>query len=352
MITARRPKKPAAIWAGDWGRGGDLLYRWGNPRDYRNGTRLDQRLFFQHNIQWIPKGLRGEGHLLVFNNGSGRQPEEFSSVDEFEPPTDKAGSYVRREHAPFGPDAPLWSYSATNRQEFFSGYISGAQRLPNGNTLINAGAQGIVFEVNPEKEMVWKCVNPFKNPPPPGSSATEPVRGAAERRSRLSWDERRATQETRRDRQRFERCASTRFSAREQKKVLNNPGDIDLSKVPPGDYLVILKQDKLKLTEAQAKALQSIQTEFNPRITAVFTDDQKRLVDDHKKSLAADRTGTPRKGGNSLFRATRYALDYPAFQGRALRPGKTLVEIQEERDRAQGDQDATLAKAKTGTATN
>ena len=80
---------------GRWGKGGDLLYRWGNPRAYRNGTRLDQRLFFQHNIQWIPKGLSGEGHLLVFNNGSGRQPDEYSSVDELVPPTDKDGNYIR-----------------------------------------------------------------------------------------------------------------------------------------------------------------------------------------------------------------------------------------------------------------
>ena len=43
---------------GRWGKGGDILYRWGNPRAYRNGTKLDQRLFYQHNIQWIPKGLQ------------------------------------------------------------------------------------------------------------------------------------------------------------------------------------------------------------------------------------------------------------------------------------------------------
>jgi hypothetical protein len=148
---------------GRWSKGGDLLYRWGNPRTYRQGTPLDQRLFFQHNIQWIPKGLCGEGHLLVFNNGSGRQPDEYSSVEELEPPTDKAGGYVRREHAPFGPDAALWSYTATNKSEFFSWFISGAQRLPSGNTLINSGAQGVVFEVTPDKEIVWKFVNPIKN---------------------------------------------------------------------------------------------------------------------------------------------------------------------------------------------
>ena len=43
------------------GRGGDLLYRWGNPRAYRAGTKADRKLFAQHNAHWIPKGLPGAG---------------------------------------------------------------------------------------------------------------------------------------------------------------------------------------------------------------------------------------------------------------------------------------------------
>ena len=46
-------------------------------------------------LEWIPKGMSGEGHLLVFNNGGGRKPVEYSSVDEFVPPTDKDGHYIR-----------------------------------------------------------------------------------------------------------------------------------------------------------------------------------------------------------------------------------------------------------------
>ena len=51
-----------------------------------------------------------------------------------------------------------------------------------------------------------------------------------------------------------------------------------------------------------------------------------------------------------MFRATRYALNYPAFEGKTLKPGKTLVEIQEDRDRAQQKQDGTLANVKTADA--
>ena len=169
---------------GRWGKGGDILYRWGNPRAYRNGTSLDQRLFGQHNIQWIAKGLSGEGHLLVFNNGGGRKPVEYSSVDEFVPPTDKDGNYIRPKRGPFGPAKPLWSYTAPNKKDFYSWFISGAQRLPNGNTLINSGAVGIVFEVTPEKETVWKFVQPFQARYVPGPPAGECDRAKALRGDR------------------------------------------------------------------------------------------------------------------------------------------------------------------------
>ena len=53
---------------GRWGHGGDLLYRWGNPVNYGRGSKADRKLFFEHDIKWIPKGYPGEGHLMVFNN--------------------------------------------------------------------------------------------------------------------------------------------------------------------------------------------------------------------------------------------------------------------------------------------
>ena len=59
------------------GKGGDLLYRWGNPRAYRAGTKADRKLFRQHNAHWIPQGLPGAGHLLLFNNGGERPDGEL-----------------------------------------------------------------------------------------------------------------------------------------------------------------------------------------------------------------------------------------------------------------------------------
>ena len=57
---------------------------------------------------------------------------------------------------------------------FFSAFISGAQRLPNGNTLITEGGTGRIFEVTPEKEVVWEFINPWRGPvsgPPTGVAA-------------------------------------------------------------------------------------------------------------------------------------------------------------------------------------
>ena len=104
------------------GKGGDILYRWGNPRAYKNGTSNDRRLFFQHNIQWIAKGLPVRGHMLVFNNGGGRKPEEYSSVDEFVPPTNNDGHYTTQKPSS-APPSPLWSYTAP-KKNFFSWFIS------------------------------------------------------------------------------------------------------------------------------------------------------------------------------------------------------------------------------------
>src|SRR5262249_39992361 len=116
---------------GKRGKGGDLLYRWGNPKAYRAGTNADQRLFSQHNAHWISAGLPGAGNMLVFNNGGGRPGGAYSSIDEIVLPVDDAGNYTRKKGLPFGPDKPSWSYTAEKKTDFFAMLMSGAQRLSN-----------------------------------------------------------------------------------------------------------------------------------------------------------------------------------------------------------------------------
>ncbi len=142
------------------GKGGDLLYRWGNPVTYDAGTAADQTLFDQHDAQWIAPGHPGAGHLLVFNNGLGRN---YSSVDEFAPPLDAAGDYLFTPGQAYGPDGLAWTYTAPNPYDLYSEAISGAQRQANGNTLICDGVHGVLLEVTSGGETVWKYVNPEIN---------------------------------------------------------------------------------------------------------------------------------------------------------------------------------------------
>ena len=147
---------------GKGGKGGDLLYRWGNPRAYRAGTLDDQQLFWPHNPQWIPPGRPGAGNILIFNNGIRvwEFPRDYSSVDEIVPPVDGANYRLDPDSA-YAPAEPVWTYTAATPSDFFASYISGAQRLPNGNTLICDGVHGTLFEVTPAGKTVWKYVNPM-----------------------------------------------------------------------------------------------------------------------------------------------------------------------------------------------
>jgi hypothetical protein len=142
------------------GKGGDLLYRWGNPEAYRAGTKADQQLFSQHDTHWIPDGLPGAGHMLVFNNGGGRPGGNYSSVDEIVLPVDEQGNYLREQGQAFGPEAPIWTYTSKDPADFSAPLMAGAQRLANGNTLIYTGFSGELFEVTPNKEVVWKFIVP------------------------------------------------------------------------------------------------------------------------------------------------------------------------------------------------
>ena len=149
---------------GRYGKGGDLLYRWGNPQTYRLGNDTDQKLFNQHDAVWIAPGLPGAGNILVFNNGMDRPDGQYSSVEEIVPPVEENGSYYRLAGSAFGPAKSVWEYIADPPADFFAINLGGAQRLPNGNTLICNGPQGVLFEITPEKEIVWQYDNQVPTP--------------------------------------------------------------------------------------------------------------------------------------------------------------------------------------------
>jgi hypothetical protein len=162
-----------------------LLYRWGSPRNYGMGGRSAKTLFYQHHPTFVPtaQGLT----LLLFNNGSARPLQEYSSVEQILLPFRSSEGFVREAGKPFGPAEPLWIYKDPER--FFSAFISGAERLANGNTLICEGAKGRVFEVTPAGEIVWDYWSPHGGDLQPSEQGGKAPPRALFRATRIAPDD-------------------------------------------------------------------------------------------------------------------------------------------------------------------
>jgi hypothetical protein len=371
------------------GKGGDLLYRWGNPEAYRAGTKADQQLFSQHDAHWIPEGLPGAGHMLVFNNGGGRPEGNHSSVDEVVLPVDEHGNYGRDNGKAFGPDAPYWSYVAEEPADFFAPLMSGAQRLPNGNTLICTGFSGEIFEVTPTKEVVWKLIVPddgsgsgpnfgFPGPGrragapnfgPPGlgrNGNTQPSTSVSllpgPLRFMLELDAEQVDQLE--DLERDFSAELEKLLTAEQLEEFDKIRSGQLPFMPPaeGKLAEVLPkqlQEQIKLTDEQQSSLSILQASLDEKLSKIVTDDQKErlsaLMERAQQFFGGGPNAGPPGGGPApnfgppgrgrrgrgfpgafgfggtpgaagVFRAYRYGVDYPGLAGRDLIPGKPFVE--------------------------
>jgi Arylsulfotransferase (ASST) len=155
------------------GRGGDLLFRYGNPATTHSSAR--RTLFVQHDAEWIPEGLPGAGKILVFSNGLPKT-RPYSSVEEITPKLD-GGKYVRNDDGTFAAKRER-VYPTRTSDRFFAAIISGAQRLPNGDTLIADGPHGRILEVDRTGTVVWEFDNPHytvRPDTPKASGAGEPI---------------------------------------------------------------------------------------------------------------------------------------------------------------------------------
>lgn len=339
---------------GKRGHGGDLLYRWGNPRSYRAGTAADQRLFTQHDAHWIPKGYPGEGHILVFNNGNGRPDGEYSSVDEIVLPVNDRGDYVRTPGKAFEPAEPAKSYSAPKKADLFSFIMSGANRLPNGNTLICESVSGTILEVTPEGKTVWKYINPDSGSAPVGMPTRPPMLAEVlppMLQFRLNLN---AEQRTQHGALQTEILAKleTILDAPQKKQLLELRASEPMGfggMTSAGQILPLSTQIVLKLSAEQREAIATLQKVVDAKIETLLNDRQKGLLKQTRENaVQPGRPGAPaplrgagfagpsgprgpggptpgRRGGfgrNSVFRAYRYAKDYPGLVDKALTPLK------------------------------
>ena len=188
-----------------------------------------------HNVQWIDEGLPGEGNFLMFSNAGTPYLDGGSAIVEVNPYTNDAfaspdtnwkvdpyqpqdygttqtavddGQSLRSFHLGGKPNnnfktgkqvvmyfATQYALGQYEKVGFYSGHISGCQRLRNGNTLVCAGEAGHFFEITESNfagsdlatqlkdngvmsdedifctdmlcrgsEVVWDFVNPFALP--------------------------------------------------------------------------------------------------------------------------------------------------------------------------------------------
>ena len=142
-----------------WRLGPDFVTR---PNDQDKRISLSQiprpvdQISGQHDAHLIPRGLPGAGNLLLFDDqGAGGFPRvglgvySGSRVLEIDPEKKQ----IVWQYTAIDSGLPPWS--------FFSSFVSSAQRLPNGNTLIDEGMTGRIFQITAAGKIVWEFVSPF-----------------------------------------------------------------------------------------------------------------------------------------------------------------------------------------------
>jgi hypothetical protein len=167
------PEGSIALAASD---AGDFIYRFGNPSAYQQGEpptfedEGNQQMYGSHNIHWIDAALPGGGNFLIFNNDCYNPLDNRSEILQINPHLDAAGNdnfpdYVNPPDAGYdfrgNSKQIVWSYTSRSNNSFYSNFISGMQRQPNGNTLICSGAHGHFFEVTNGGDVVWEYINPL-----------------------------------------------------------------------------------------------------------------------------------------------------------------------------------------------
>jgi hypothetical protein len=149
-------------------RTGNITWRLGPNYD---GSEAEHKLGWiigQHHAHIIPRGLPGEGNLLVFDNGG------WAGYGKPNPASPTGRQNARRDYSRVLEIDPIslkivWQYTPIeagfvmplDASRFYSPFISSAQRLPNGNTLITEGSDGRIFEVTRDHELVWEYISPY-----------------------------------------------------------------------------------------------------------------------------------------------------------------------------------------------
>jgi len=132
---------------GNSGKGGDFLYRWGNPSAYQAAGTTNFNVV--HNAHWVPADCPHANYLVGFNNKGGTGNK--SCIDLINPPYN-GYNYNITPGSAFTPATYSWrhTYSGTPTQN--EGH---SQQLPNGNMLITISLNGYMYEIDSNQNVVW-----------------------------------------------------------------------------------------------------------------------------------------------------------------------------------------------------
>ncbi|MFY8110134.1 MAG: aryl-sulfate sulfotransferase [Bacteroidia bacterium] len=128
------------------GKGGDILFRWGNPAAYgASGTTI---LNVTHDAHWIPEGVPNAGRLVGFNNKGVSATK--SAVDQIILPQN-GYNFDRTAGQAFAPS----TYTERHASTGYTSNMGNSQQLPNGNMLVCLALSGIVYEINSAGTTLW-----------------------------------------------------------------------------------------------------------------------------------------------------------------------------------------------------
>lgn len=139
--------------------GGDILWRWGNPMVYDQGTISDKKLGAQHDCKWINDGYMDEGKITVFNNLTSNTTNFASSINIISPSISN-GVYQKMNNR-FLPQDFEWTWSGTILGDtLFENKKSSTHALPNGNFIIAETSKGRISEIDRDGNLLWSYINP------------------------------------------------------------------------------------------------------------------------------------------------------------------------------------------------
>lgn len=152
---------------GNSGKGGDFLWRYGNPANYDRASEWEQELFEQHDAKWIPDSMPNAGAISVFNNGRNRPGQDYSAVEIIIPPVDAVGNYqAPLNYEPFLPEEEFIEYRKNAiGGSFYSANRGGGYFTENGNLIICNGLNATFFELElPSETAVFAYKNTSGKP--------------------------------------------------------------------------------------------------------------------------------------------------------------------------------------------